>query len=158
MPRSALHRPRALLPPDSDPPPSFSVEVPHNKPICVARKMHGKRMSNIFLDDRGFPYQSHEFDIIQHSSPPLDDVDPRFEPHYDKARHGEGLRSELDFSHLVPPICNHGNSLLQKYWSVFDDKGLFIPVKDYKCFIDMGSTRTICVKKIKYDPWEIDPL
>jgi hypothetical protein len=45
--------------------------------------------------------------------------------------------------------------LLQKYWSVFDDKGLFIPVKDYKCSIDTGSAQPICVKKINYGPQEI---
>jgi hypothetical protein len=45
--------------------------------------------------------------------------------------------------------------LLQKYWSIYDDKGLFIPVKDYKCAIDTRSAHPICVKKIHHGPREI---
>ena len=45
--------------------------------------------------------------------------------------------------------------LIQKYWSVFDDKGQFIPVRDYTCSIDTGSARPIAVKKIHYGPREI---
>ncbi len=58
MPHSALNEPRMLSLPDSNPPPLFSAEVPHGKPIHVTRKMRGKRRSNVFLDDRGFPDQS----------------------------------------------------------------------------------------------------
>jgi hypothetical protein len=52
------------LPPDSNPLQSFAVDVPHGEPICVARKICGKKQFNVFLDDRGFPDQSHEFDVI----------------------------------------------------------------------------------------------
>jgi hypothetical protein len=90
------------MPPDSAPPPSFSPDVPHSEPIRVTRKIHGKKQSNVFLDDRGFPDQSQEFDIIlhnteggpflrkgKHPAPPLDEIDPRFKETYDEARHGE---------------------------------------------------------------------
>jgi hypothetical protein len=65
--------------------------MPHGEPICVARKLRGKKQSNIFLDDCGFPDQFHEFDIIlhntkgspilrkrKHPASPLEDIDPRF--------------------------------------------------------------------------------
>jgi hypothetical protein len=168
MPHSALHSPPGLSPLDSDPRPLFSAEVPHGKPIHIARKMRGKRKSNVFLDDRGFLDQSHEFDLIlhntkggpilckhKHPAPPLKDVDPPIEAQYNEAHHGEQLHSDLDLSHLDPPNSNHVYSLLQKYWTVFDDKGLFILVKVYKCSIDTGSARPVCVKKISYDPREI---
>ena len=37
---------------------------------------------------------------------------------------------------------------------MFADKGLFVPVKDYKCIIDTGSACPISVKKINYGPHE----
>jgi hypothetical protein len=46
-------------------------------------------------------------------------------------------------------------NLLQKYWSVFGNKGQFILVKDYKCSIDTGTAHPICMKKINYGPHEI---
>ncbi len=64
--------------------------------------MHGKRRSKVFLYNNEFPDQTHEFDIILHNSkgepilckrkhpaPPLDNIDPCFEAHYDKACHAE---------------------------------------------------------------------
>ncbi len=44
---------------------------------------------------------------------------------------------------------------MNKYWSVFSDKGMFIPIKDYECVIDAGSARPIAMKKINYDPCEV---
>ena len=44
--------------------------------------------------------------------------------------------------------------LIQKYWSIFDNKGQFVPVKDYQCVINTGTARPICVKKIQYRPRE----
>ena len=112
---------------------------------------------------RGFPDQSNKFDIIlhnveggpilrrrKHPAPPLDDIDPRFHAVYDESLHGEKLRKELDLSHLPIGLRTKVYALLQKYWSVFDDKGQFIPVKDYKCSIDTGSARLICIKNINY--------
>ncbi len=45
--------------------------------------------------------------------------------------------------------------LIQKYYSVFADKGQFVPVKDYSCFINTGLAKPIAVKKIHYGPHEI---
>jgi hypothetical protein len=60
----------------------------------------------------------------------------------------------MDLSHLPPRVQQQVYRLLQKYWSVFDDKGQFVPVKDYQCVIDTGSARPIAVKKIHYGPRE----
>jgi hypothetical protein len=85
----------------------------------------------------------------------LDDVDPAFLSIYDEAKHGSELRSELNLSHLDKPTQAIVYPLIQKYWSVFDDKGQFLPVRDYTCSIDTGSARSIAVKKFHYGPREI---
>jgi hypothetical protein len=161
--------------PDSDPPPSFAADVsitkPTTKPIRIARKIRGKKWSDAFLDNRGYPNQSNMFDIFlhnvkggpilrkrKHPASPLDDIDPSFEAHYDKATHGTWLQQELNLTYLNPPMWEGIYKLLQKYWSVFDNKCLFILVKDYKCSIGTGSTRPICIKKIHYGPQEIPSM
>ena len=145
----------------------FTSTDPSGEPIRVARKIRGKKRPNVFLDDRGFPDQFHEFDVIlhkveggpilrkrKHAAPPLDDIDPRFLSQYDEKIHGEKLRKEIDLSHLNGTTRDLVYKLLQKCWSVFDDKGQFVPVKDYKCSIDTDSARPICVKNINYVPRE----
>ena len=42
-----------------------------------------------------------------------------------------------------------------KYCSVFADKGLFVPKKDYECIIDTGMARPISVSKVNYEPREL---
>jgi hypothetical protein len=134
-----------------------------SKPIWVARKVKGKKRSNIFLDDRGYPDQSHEFDVIlynikgspilcqrKHQAPPNDGIELRFLSHYNKACHSAKLQQELDLLYLNSTVCDKVYHLLQKYWSVFDNKGQFIPVKDYTCLIYTGNAHSICIKKIKY--------
>jgi hypothetical protein len=61
----------------------------------------------------------------------------------------------LDLSHFDNVMQDLVYKLLQRYWSIFDDKGQFVPVKDYKCLINTGSARPICIKKINYGPREI---
>jgi hypothetical protein len=87
--------------------------------------------------------------------PPLDEVDPEFFSAYDKSKHGAQLKNDLDLSHLEPAIRDGIYKLVKKYWSVFDDKGVFIPVKNYECAIDTGDAKPIAVKKILYGPKEI---
>jgi hypothetical protein len=87
---------------DGNPPPLFTACAPNlsSKQIRVARKVKGKKQSNVFLDDHGYPDQSHEFDGIlhnvkgglilhrhKHPALPIDDIDPHFLLHYDEARH-----------------------------------------------------------------------
>ncbi len=155
--------------PDSGPPPSFAADVPitnsTTKPIHATQKIPGKKWSNVFLDNCGYLNQSNKFDILlhnvkggpilcKHKHPALllDDIDPRFEAQYDKATHGTQLRQELNLTHLNPLMQEGIYKLLQNYWSVFDNQGLVILVKDYKCAINTGSAHPICIKKIHYGP------
>jgi hypothetical protein len=73
---------------------------------------------------------------------------------YDEATHGKNLRKQLDLSQLDTSVRNQVYRLIQKYWSVFEDKGQFVPVKDYQCVIDTGRARPISMKKIHYGPHE----
>ena len=145
-------------------PPTFH---PSPKPIRVVERTCGQKGPNVFYDNRGFPDQSHDFDVIlhiihggcvlckrKHPAPALDDVDPAFLSIYDKAKHGPKLNSELDLSHLDKPTQTLIYPLIQKYWSAFNDKGQLLPVCNYTCSIDTGSAHPIAVKKINYGPHE----
>ncbi len=121
IPPFSPYRLHMLKPPDSGPLPSFAVEVPitkpTTKPIRAARKIRGKKWTNLLLEDCEHPNQSNKFGILlhnvkggpilckcKHPAPPLDDIDPRFKAHYDEATHGTRLRQELDLTHLDPPM------------------------------------------------------
>jgi hypothetical protein len=82
-------------------------------------------------------------------------VDPEFFSAYDESKHGAQLKKDLGLSHLEPAIRDRIYELVKKYWSVFDDKGVFVPVKNYECVIDTGDAKPIAVKKILYGPKEI---
>ena len=60
------------------------------------------------------------------------------------------MRQDVDLSHLDPDLQERIYSLIQEFWSVFDGKGVFVLVKNYKCIIDTGDARPIAVKKILY--------
>lgn len=137
-------------------------------PIRVAAKgKKGKRRKNVFIDDRGFPDQSDEFDYLLHRTggskiirkhlhpaPSLDVHDPLFHFPFKEAKHGEKLRKDLKVDHLQCPVQIRLTNLIKKYWTIFDEKGLFIPVRDYECVIDTGSARPITVSNINYGPRE----
>jgi hypothetical protein len=119
----------------------------------------------VFYDDRGYPNQSHEFNILlhniygsailckrKHPAPPLNEIDPKFFTVYDEATHGKNLRKQLNLSQLDMSVRNQVYRLIQKYWSIFNNKGQFIPIRDYQCVIDTGKARPISVKKIHYGP------
>jgi hypothetical protein len=85
-------------------------------PIRVAAKQKGRgRLKNVFMDNRGFPDQSDEFDTLlhninggailrklKHPPPPIDVPDLRFHFIFDESVHGERLKEQLDLSHLDP--------------------------------------------------------
>ena len=139
--------------------------------ICITHKSKptgSKRAKNVFNDDRGFPDQLDKFDTIlhninsgcilckqKHPAPPINEINLAFHAVYNEALHSAKLRKELDLSHLDPFLQATVYSLIQKYWSVFDDKGQFVPVKDYSCVIESGTARPIAVKKIHYGTREI---
>ena len=80
-------------------------------PIRVAPSAkRSRRPQNVFMDDRGYPDLSDEFDTLlhnhtgghvlrkrKHPAPALDDIDPTFNHQFDEARHGQLLlrRSKL---------------------------------------------------------------
>jgi uncharacterized protein (UPF0218 family) len=65
-------------------------------------------------------------------APSLDEVDQKFNTPFDEKKHREKLRRELKVDHLPPDLQKDLTELIKKYWPVFDDDGLFIPVKDYE--------------------------
>jgi hypothetical protein len=82
-------------------------------------------------------------------------ADPLFLFEYNKAQRSQWLREQLDLSHLDQALRNQIYALVIKYWSVFDERGVFILVRNYECVIDTGNAAPIAVKKIYYGPTEI---
>ena len=133
--------------------------APKGSPIRVDKSKYRRRIKNVFIDDRGFPDLSDEYDTLlhnvdggpvlrklKHSPPPLDVVDPSFNFQYEEAVHGDILRQRLDLSHLDKGLQDTIYALIRKYWSVFDDRGVFVPVKNYECVIDTGDCPGISIK------------
>ncbi len=155
----------------SDHPSLTSDLVPSfiGSPIRVAAKNKSRgKLRNAFMDDHGFPDQSDEYDTLlhnvdggpilrklKHPAPPLDVHDPSFHFPFDEALHGERLREQLDLSHLDPSIQLKVTDLIKEFWSVFNERGVWVPVRNYECVIDTGKAPPIAIKKIQYGPKEI---
>ncbi len=142
----------------SEEPPGLPIHVADKNKCCCCIK-------NVFIDDRGFPDQSNKFDTLLHNidsspvlhklkypPPPLNVVDPLFLFKYYESIHGDLLRKHLDLSHLGKPLQDRIYALVQKYWAVFDDCRVFVPVKNDECVIDTGDAPPIAVKKVQYSP------
>ncbi len=133
-------------------------------PICVADKpKRCKKLPNVFVDNWGFPNKTEHYDALlrnidgsvilqklKHPPPPLNVVDPIFLCRYNEATHGERMHRDLDLSHLEPHISDRVYDLVIKYWSVFDENEIFVPVKNYEGVIDTGDSPPIAVKRIMY--------
>ncbi len=134
-------------------------------PIRVDPKpKHRKRLQNVFLDDRGFPDQSDEYNNVlhhvkgrpvmrklKHPQPDLDvPPDPAYQSIFILEKHKAQLHKDVDLSHLEPNLQEEVYNMIQEFWSVFDGKGVFVPVKNYECVINTGTARPIAVKKILY--------
>jgi hypothetical protein len=144
-------------------------EEPPGSPIRVADKNKCRcRIKNDFIDDRGFPDQSDEYDTLlhiindgpvlrklKHHLQPLNVVDPLYSFKYNESIHGDLLCKHLDLSQLGNTLQDRIYALVRKYWAVFNDRGVFVPVKNYKCVIDTGNAPPIAVKKIQYGLKEI---
>jgi hypothetical protein len=140
-----------------------SATSTERSPIRVEPKpKHRKRLQNVFLDDRGFPDQSDEYDHVlhdinsgpilrklKHPKPDLDaPPDPAYHSEFIPKNHKAQMRKDVDLSHLNPNLQEQVYSMIHKFWSVFNGKGVFVPVKHYECIIDTGTTHPIAVKKI----------
>jgi hypothetical protein len=135
--------------------------LPLGLPIQVAAKHKGcSQLKNVFVDDQGFPDQSGEYDMLlhnvnggpilqklKHPPPPVDVLDLRFHFPYDKSIHGMRLREQLDLSHLDSSIHFAVTNFVKKYWSVFDKRGVWVPVRNYKCVIDTGDAPPNCCEE-----------
>ncbi len=142
---------------------------PTGSPIRVAAKNESRRwLRNVFDDDRGFPDQFDEYDMLlhkidggpilrklKHPPPPLDMLDPTFHFLFDECLHGKCLCTQLNLSHLHPSVQAKVTALVKKYWSVFGKHGVWVPVWNYECIIDTGAAHPIAVKKIQYGPKEL---
>ena len=64
------------------------------------------------------------------------------------------MRNDIELSHLSLTLQEKLYQIIRDHWSVFDEKGVFVPVKNYECLIDTGSARPIAVKNILYDKLE----
>ena len=114
-----------------------------------------KRKRHVFFDDRGYPDPRFDWEEVLptsgssvlrkmlHPAPPLDSIDPAFNTTYNEAIHGEKLQSQLQLSHLPQAQQLCVLALVKKYWAVFDDRGVSVPVLDYECHIDTGSNRPV---------------
>ncbi len=122
----------------------------------------------MFVDNQRFPDQSDKYNMLLHDidgrtilrkmklpPPPLDVVDPKFHFPFNEALHCKRLCAQLGLSHLDPSIQLKVTALDKKYWSVFDERGEWVPVWNYKCMIDTGNAHPIAVKKIQYGPKEL---
>jgi hypothetical protein len=143
--------------------------MPDNSPIRVAPKPKRlKHLLNVFLDIRGFPDQSNNYDHVlhgvdggpilrklRHPQPDLDaPVDPLYYLLFITDKHEALMHKDMDLSYLEPTLQEKLYKIIRDHWSVFDKKGVFIPVKNYECMIDTGSSCPIAVKKILYDKRE----
>ena len=138
--------------------------------ICMAPKGKGgcRRIKNVFADNQGYPDQTDDQDNplhnvnsgpvlrkLRHSLLPIDKVDPSFDFPFDEALHGARLRQKLDLSHLNDALQARIYALIQKYWSEFDERKVWVPVKNYKCVIDTGDAPPIAIKNIRHSPKEL---
>ncbi len=139
-------------------------------PIQVALKpKRRKHLQNVFLDDRGFPDQSNDYNTLlhgvdgspilrklKHPQPDLEAlIDSMYFLHFVAAKHEAQMRKGMNLSHLDPSLQIKIYQIIQDYWSVFDEKGVFVPVNNYECITDTGSARPIAVKNILYGELEI---
>jgi hypothetical protein len=145
---------------------SMGVQAQHeSSPIRVDPKPKcRKRLQNVFLDNRGFPDQSNDYDHVLHGMDggpilwklhhPQPDIEAPVNPSYYSPfvakRHKTLMRKDMDLSQLNPTLQEKIYTIIHEHWSVFDEKGVFVLVKNYECIIDTGSTRPIADKKILY--------
>ncbi len=88
---------------------------------------------------------------LKHPKPDLNaPPDPAYHSPFIPEKHKAQMCQDMDLLHLDPDLHEQVYSLIHKFWSVFNGKGVFVPVKNYECIIDTGNARPIAVKKILY--------
>ncbi len=64
------------------------------------------------------------------------------------------MKHDMDLLHLKPDLQERIYEVIRHHWSVFDKKGVFVPVKHYECVIDTGNSWPVTVKKILHGKQE----
>ncbi len=108
----------------------ITAQAGEGTPIRVAPKeKRRKRLQNVFLDDRGFPDQSDNYDHLLHSidsgpvlrrlkHPALDlnaPVDPVFFSEFIPEKHEAQMHQDVDLSHLNPNLQEKIHSMIREY-------------------------------------------
>ncbi len=130
------------------------------------RRMH---LQNVFLDNRGFPDQSNDYDHVLHGvdggpvlrklrnpQPDLEaTIDPAYYSPFVPKKHKALMHKDMDLLHLNPALQKKIYTIIRDHWSVFDKKGVFILVKNNECVINTSTAWPIAVKKILYGMQEL---
>jgi hypothetical protein len=130
-------------------------------PIPLDKAKGRRKVKNVFVNDDGFLDISNDLNMLLHNinggpvlrelkhplPNPDDPADLLFLFAYDKAQHGKQLRNQLDLYHLDLALHDQIYALVIKYWSAFDERGVFIPVRNYKCVIDTRQRRSHCCEE-----------
>jgi hypothetical protein len=151
---------------------SAALHTSEGSPIHIEPKPKcHKCLLNVFLNDQGFPDQSNDYNIVLHGIDggpilwklrhPQPDLNAPINPLYyspfilsdkNKAK----MRKDMDLLHLPPALQRKLYSIIHEHWLVFDEKGIFVPVKNYECMIDTGMAWPIAVNKILYGEHETE--
>ncbi len=119
-----------------------------------------------FYDNCGFPNPQDKFDMLlpdnigpiiqkwKFLAHDFEAIDPAFYHSFDSYLHKAYIEKHLDTSFLPPDVSVEIQQLMKKYWCITDERGLFCPIKDYKCVINTGKSKPIAAKKIHYGPQE----
>ena len=94
-----------------------------------------------------------------HPAPRLNNIYPKLNMPYVEAEHSKLLLKDLKIHHLPIAAQTKLHALIIKYFPVFNLNSLFIPVKDYQCFIDAGDARpTSSIHRSLSKEHQPDPL
>jgi hypothetical protein len=92
---------------------------------------------------------------LRHPKPDLSaPIDPLYYSPFVAEKHEKIIKRDMDLLHLKPNLQERIYGIIRRHWSVFDKKGVFVPVKHYECVINTGNSRPIAVKKILYGEQE----
>ncbi len=122
----------------------------------------------MFLNNQGFPDPSDNYDhllqsidggpVLRKLRHPMPNLNGPINLHFDHpfvpAEHKDVMRKQVHLSRLESDQQEQVSSLIREFWQVFDERGVFIPVKNYECIINTGTARPIAVKKILYGEQE----
>jgi hypothetical protein len=84
----------------------------------------------------------------------MPNLDGQIDPDFNSPFIPNLMHKQVDLSHLDPNFREQVYNLIREYWLVFDERGVFVPVKNFKCVIDTGTAQPIAVKKILFGAQE----